>query len=75
MTATETRPRATPHPRPERQDPPKTKLPFRSKLTRWDHKYSPYVYIAPFFILFAIIGLFPMHLHGGDLVSGMGPGP
>ncbi|WP_458040264.1 MULTISPECIES: carbohydrate ABC transporter permease [Bacteria] len=60
MTATETRPRATPHPRPERQDPPKTKLPFRSKLTRWDHKYSPYVYIAPFFILFAIIGLFPI---------------
>jgi len=27
---------------------------------RWDLKFSPYLYIAPFFILFAAFGLFPI---------------
>ena len=27
---------------------------------RWDVKVSPYLYISPFFILFAIVGLFPL---------------
>jgi cellobiose transport system permease protein len=30
------------------------------RLSRWDIKGSPYLYIAPFFILFAIFGLYPM---------------
>ncbi|MEQ4305720.1 sugar ABC transporter permease [Plantactinospora sp. B6F1] len=30
------------------------------RLGRWDIKYSPYLYIAPFFILFGIFGLFPV---------------
>jgi cellobiose transport system permease protein len=30
------------------------------KLTRLDMKYSPYLYIAPFFILFGAFGLFPL---------------
>jgi cellobiose transport system permease protein len=33
---------------------------FRHRLSRWDVKVSPYLYIAPFFILFAIFGLFPL---------------
>lgn len=33
---------------------------FRQRLGRWDVKYSPYAYIAPFFIVFGITGLFPV---------------
>lgn len=31
-----------------------------NRLSRWDLKLSPYLYISPFFILFAIVGLFPL---------------
>ncbi|GAA4002660.1 sugar ABC transporter permease [Allokutzneria multivorans] len=31
-----------------------------SRLSRWDVKYSPYLYIAPFFVLFGLVGLFPL---------------
>jgi cellobiose transport system permease protein len=34
--------------------------PKRRRLTEWDHKYSGYAYIAPFFIIFALFGLFPI---------------
>lgn len=33
---------------------------LRQRLSLWDVKVSPYLYIAPFFIVFAIIGLYPM---------------
>ena len=33
---------------------------FSQRLGRWDVKLSPYLYISPFFILFAITGLFPL---------------
>src|SRR5690606_13549094 len=33
---------------------------FGSRLSRFDLKVTPYLYISPFFILFAIIGLFPI---------------
>jgi cellobiose transport system permease protein len=33
---------------------------FRHRLSRWDVKVSPYLYIAPFFVLFGIVGLFPL---------------
>lgn len=33
---------------------------FRQRLSRLDVKASPYLYIAPFFVLFALIGLFPL---------------
>ncbi|MCT9819351.1 sugar ABC transporter permease [Microbacterium sp. W1N] len=59
MTATETRARTTPDPRPTAK-PPKQAIPFRQRLSRWDLKVSPYLYISPFFILFAIVGLFPI---------------
>lgn len=35
-------------------------LSFRNKLGRWDVKFSPYLYISPFFLLFAVVGLFPL---------------
>ncbi|MEZ0069697.1 cellobiose transport system permease protein [Streptacidiphilus sp. MAP12-20] len=33
---------------------------WRSRLYRWDTKGSPYAYIAPFFLVFAAFGLFPL---------------
>lgn len=32
----------------------------RQRLGRWDLKASPYLYIAPFFIVFAVFGIFPI---------------
>jgi cellobiose transport system permease protein len=36
------------------------RLGWRQKLNRWDMRYSPYAFVSPFFILFAIFGLFPL---------------
>ncbi|MET7989735.1 sugar ABC transporter permease [Amycolatopsis sp. NPDC005232] len=33
---------------------------LRDRLSRWDVKASPYLYVAPFFIVFGIVGLFPL---------------
>lgn len=33
---------------------------WRQRLGRWDVKASPYIYIAPFFIVFAVFGIFPI---------------
>ncbi|MFJ8896367.1 carbohydrate ABC transporter permease [Leifsonia sp. NPDC102414] len=35
-------------------------LTFGQKVSRFDVKASPYLYIAPFFILFGLVGLFPL---------------
>ncbi|MGO4423585.1 carbohydrate ABC transporter permease, partial [Streptomyces sp. MCAF7] len=32
----------------------------RSRRYRWDIKYSPYAFVAPFFLFFAAFGLFPL---------------
>ena len=51
---------------------------FRQRLSRWDLKVSPYLYISPFFIVFALVGLFPIgytaviSLMDWDLVRGSG---
>jgi cellobiose transport system permease protein len=39
---------------------PRPRSAFRIRLRRADAKVSPYVYIAPFFVLFGIFGLFPL---------------
>ncbi|MFE5670123.1 carbohydrate ABC transporter permease [Agromyces sp. NPDC056523] len=62
MTATATRadeaaPRAA---RPSRPDRPPRVISFSHRLSRWDLKVSPYLYISPFFIMFAVVGLFPI---------------
>jgi cellobiose transport system permease protein len=32
----------------------------RQRRSRWDLKLSPYLYISPFFIVFALVGLYPL---------------
>lgn len=59
-------------------DRPVRLLSFRQQLNRWDVKVSPYLYISPFFILFAITGLFPLlytafvSLHDWSIIGGQG---
>jgi cellobiose transport system permease protein len=54
------------------------RIAFSQKLGRWDIKFSPYLYISPFFLLFAVVGLFPLlytgwvSLHAWDLIGGQG---
>lgn len=58
--------------------PSKAKSPFSHRLSAWDVKASPYLYISPFFILFALVGLFPLvytlfvSLHDWHLLKGQG---
>ncbi len=53
-------------------------LTLRQRLARWDVRYAPYLYISPFFILFGLVGLFPLaytawvSLHDWSLLSGKG---
>jgi cellobiose transport system permease protein len=55
-----------------------TKLTFRQRLNRWDVRYSPYFYVAPFFLLFGLVGLFPLvytfvvSLNDWNLLTGPG---
>ncbi len=61
MTATDTRSTASPDSSAEKPErTPRRIMSFSNKLSRWDLKVSPYLYISPFFILFAIVGLFPI---------------
>ncbi|MFF5173885.1 carbohydrate ABC transporter permease [Micromonospora sp. NPDC000089] len=45
------------------------------RLARFDTRYSPYLYIAPFFLIFAVFGLYPLaytfwvSLHDWDLLG------
>jgi cellobiose transport system permease protein len=54
------------------------RLGFRQRAGRWDVKLSPYLYVSPFFILFAITGLFPLvytayvSVHDWHLIGGQG---
>ncbi|WP_412944737.1 carbohydrate ABC transporter permease [Microbacterium sp. 179-B 1A2 NHS] len=60
MTATDTRPRTPLDDRPPRTERSVRVLSFSQRLSRWDLKFSPYLYISPFFVLFAVVGLFPI---------------
>ena len=57
---------------------PGSTLTFRQKLSNFDFKASPYIYISPFFILFGLLGLFPLiytinvSLYDWDLLKGQG---
>ncbi len=63
-------------PTPEAREP--RRIGFRQKAGRWDVKIAPYLYISPFFIAFAITGLFPLlytgwvSLHEWSLIGGQG---
>jgi cellobiose transport system permease protein len=51
---------------------------LRQRLSRWDVKLSPYLYISPFFLLFLVVGLVPLgytayvSVHEWNLLSGKG---
>jgi len=48
------------------------------RLSRWDVRFSPYLYISPFFLLFGLVGLFPLlytawvSVHDWNLIGGQG---
>lgn len=51
---------------------------WRHRLSRFDQNASPYFYISPFFLLFGLVGLFPLlytvwvAVHEWDLLKGEG---
>ncbi|WP_022889484.1 carbohydrate ABC transporter permease [Agromyces italicus] len=77
MTTTLRTPRADAAPTPPPAGPPRPT--FRQRLSRFDLKASPYFYVSPFFLLFALVGLFPLaytlvvSMHEWDLLKGQGP--
>lgn len=40
--------------------PDRGRLLRRQRRSRWDLKVSPYLYVSPFFILFGLVGLYPL---------------
>jgi cellobiose transport system permease protein len=54
------------------------RIAFRQQRGKWDVRLSPYLYISPFFVLFAITGLFPLvytawvSIHDWNLLIGQG---
>jgi cellobiose transport system permease protein len=48
--------RAAPAPSP----PSQPRLTWRQRLSIADVKWSPYLYVAPFFVIFGVVGLFPL---------------
>ena len=73
-----TRPAMSPPPVSPRRERSPRRIAFSHTLSRWDFKLSPYLYISPFFILFAIVGLFPLlytawvSVHEWNLIGGQG---
>jgi len=69
---------AAPAATPRRGRAPRADLSFRQRLNRFDVQASPYFYIAPFFILFGLVGLFPLvytfvvSLNNWNLLTGPG---
>ncbi len=59
MTTTQTRPATRTTTTDDGPRQPRV-ISFSQKLSKWDLKVSPYLYISPFFIMFAIVGLFPI---------------
>lgn len=61
--ATSTRTRRSDPADPPGSSPPKragTPTGLRGRLHRWDHLGSPYLFVSPFFLVFAVFGLFPL---------------
>ncbi|HEY5554806.1 MAG TPA: sugar ABC transporter permease [Cellulomonas sp.] len=76
--STSTTPHLDRRPTPPTRDRDPRRVGLRQKLGRWDVKLSPYLYISPFFILFAVVGLFPLaytayvSMHKWHLIGGEG---
>jgi cellobiose transport system permease protein len=70
--------------KPQKASPPAEptkpirRIAFGHRLSKWDVKLSPYLYVSPFFIAFAITGLFPLlytayvSVHEWHLIGGEG---
>lgn len=52
--------RRAPHQGVAPAPPRKPKLTWRQRLSLLDVKWSPYLYVAPFFVIFGVVGLFPL---------------
>ncbi|MPZ27000.1 MAG: ABC transporter permease subunit [Micromonosporaceae bacterium] len=48
-------------------------VPWRVRLARLDRMGSPYLYVAPFFILFAVFGLYPLGYTGALALTDQSP--
>ncbi len=70
-------PRVSPPPIPS-SPPTPTRPTARQRLAAWDVRFAPYLYISPFFVLFAVVGLFPLaytayvSVHDWSLLGGQG---
>lgn len=59
-------------------DRPVRRIGFGQRMNRWDVKISPYLYVSPFFLIFAVTGLFPLlytayvSVHDWSLIGGEG---
>jgi cellobiose transport system permease protein len=68
----------TPPQAPTKVQPTHKQLMRRQRMNALDVKLSPYLYISPFFIIFALVGLFPLvytayvSLHKWNLIGGKG---
>jgi cellobiose transport system permease protein len=77
MTSTLTTP-VRRDPAPERPKPGRSALTWRQRLNRWDVRYSPYIYVAPFFVLFGLVApsphvyTFVVSLNDWNLLTGPG---
>ncbi|KJQ54196.1 carbohydrate ABC transporter permease [Microbacterium sp. SA39] len=77
MTLTHERTETTASAPPQKTDAA-PKRPWRHRISRFDQHASPYFYISPFFLLFGLVGLFPLlytvwvAVHDWDLLKGEG---
>ena len=78
MTTSIRPPRTATSSAPPPADGPGRRPAWRTALSRLDSKFTPYLFIAPFFLLFLVTGLFPIlytsfvSLHDWDLIRGQG---
>ncbi|WP_244242498.1 carbohydrate ABC transporter permease [Nocardioides seonyuensis] len=72
----DTRTVSPPLPPPATAGPPRSA--WRQRLNRLDVRLSPYLYISPFFVLFLLVGMFPLaytawvSVHDWSLIGGKG---
>lgn len=43
---------------------PTPKLTWRQRRSQWDMRFSPYLYVLPFFLVFLVVGVYPMVYSG-----------
>jgi cellobiose transport system permease protein len=58
MAALTTSPAPAAAPAPQAKTEPRPA--WRQRLSRWEVRYSPYLFVSPYFVLFAAFGLFPL---------------